>query len=350
MKKMSLADKLAKKSCNSPQFQQSWAVHLQAFGPILEPAFVENYQARVHLCAALNFLSNKNLPHVLTQLKALQKFCSTDEDKTAFLYFLGLYYEMSGDQEHMVEMYTAANEYGHRFYLPYMKVAKFFLDHHIYDRAEENYRSAISCFSATGPDSQDKRLMGSAYTNLATCLTMMHRYDEAEAALATSRSLYPDAPGRAAPEALLHAIRGDAASVDASLAILETHAPDAVASIRESAGRILAREDPLFFPILVEAETVAAFWSWFASYSPQLLDRLNRQAYEEALTPVAQQLLAAFPFLEEIPNISIGSNEQGYVLILQDLYAAAVAHAYEVLLENCPEEIKASWQFDIVHY
>lgn len=51
MKKQTLADKLAQKSFNSPKFQESWAVHMQAFGPILEPAFAEDYQARVHLTA-----------------------------------------------------------------------------------------------------------------------------------------------------------------------------------------------------------------------------------------------------------------------------------------------------------
>ncbi len=350
MKKLSLADKLALKSYNSPQFQQSWNIHMQAFGPILELAFQENYQARVHLCAALNLLSSRNLSQALAKLKGLQKFCSTDPDKTAFLYFLGLYFEIAGDQERMLEMYTAANEYEHGFYLPYMKAAKFFLDQHIYDRAAENYRSAIGCFAASGPDDREKLLLGSAYTNLATCLTMMHRYEEAEAALVTSRSLHPDAPGRTAPEALLHAIRGDSAQVDACLAVLEAHAPDAVASIRESTQRILAKEDPLFFPIPVEEKTLAAFWNWFAGYSSQLLDGLQKQAYEQALTPVAHQLLAAFPFLEEIPNVSLGRNDQGYVLILQDLYAAAVTNAYERLLAACPEEIQANWQFDIVHY
>ena len=61
MKKLSFADKLARKSFESAKFQQSWQVHYQAFGPILEPAFVENYQAKIHLTAALNFISNRNL-------------------------------------------------------------------------------------------------------------------------------------------------------------------------------------------------------------------------------------------------------------------------------------------------
>lgn len=45
MKKEALADKLARKSFESAAFQQSWQVHMRAFGPILEPAFEGNYRA-----------------------------------------------------------------------------------------------------------------------------------------------------------------------------------------------------------------------------------------------------------------------------------------------------------------
>ena len=55
-----IADKLAEKTFHSATFQKSWNVHMQAFGPILQPAFENNYQAKVHLCAALSFMSNRN--------------------------------------------------------------------------------------------------------------------------------------------------------------------------------------------------------------------------------------------------------------------------------------------------
>ena len=38
-------------------FQKSWDTHMEAFGPILGPAFMQNFEARVHLTAALNSLS-----------------------------------------------------------------------------------------------------------------------------------------------------------------------------------------------------------------------------------------------------------------------------------------------------
>ena len=68
----------------------------------------------------------------------------------------------------------------------------------LYLRGFRNYEEASVSFAPginliCGPNAQGKMILGSAYANLATCLTMMHRYDEAEGALATSRQLYPDA-------------------------------------------------------------------------------------------------------------------------------------------------------------
>jgi len=349
MKKESFADKIARKSFESSQFQQSWQVHMQAFGPILEHAFEGNYQARIHLTAALNHISSRNLAQGLAKLKLIQKDCITDADKTAFLFFMGVYSEMAGNTEQMIAFYTYANEYGHRFYMPYMKVGKFYLDHHDYGPAFENYQAAIACFSATGLDEKDKLILGSAYTNLASCLTMMHRYDEAEEALSTSRSLYPDAPGRAAVEAVLHALHGDREQVDACLNTLKAHVPAAVDSIRESTEKILEKKDPLFFPFPIPAEKVTAFWDWFRGYSPELIGRLDKEEYESALTPIGETLLAHFPFLEEPLVPGVGRNEKGYVLELRDCYAVAVVALFETLLAACPEEITETWQFAVVH-
>lgn len=349
MKKESLADKLARKTYESPAFQQSWQVHTQAFGPILEPAFAEDYQARVHLCAGLNHISKHQIPQGLATISKLDKYVQTDADKCAYAFFLGLCCEMSGKQDQMVALYTMANQFGHKLYLPYMKVAKFYLSCCMYEKAEANYRSAIGCFTGTGLSAQDRIILGSAYGNLASCLLQMHRYEEAEEALNTSRSLQPEAPGRAAIEAPLYALRGEAEKVQECLEILKTHAPAVRDALKESTDRILAKTDPLFFPQQLDEGKIAAFWAWFGDYADNLKGLLETEDYEKALTPVAEKLLETFPFLEEKPNVALGRNEQGWVLRLQDLYFVAIMEAYEKLLAACPEEIRAEWQFDVAH-
>ena len=170
-----------------------------------------------------------------------------------------------------------------------------------------------------------------------------------EEALNTSRSLQPVAPGRAAIEAPLYALRGEAEKVNACLETLKAHAPAAVQALQETTDRILAKTDPLFFPQQLDEEKIAAFWDWFGDYEDTLKGLLSQEDYEEALTPVGEKLLETFPFLEEIPNVALGKNEQGWVIRLQDLYAVAVMDAYEKLLEACPQYLKDAWQFDVAH-
>ena len=349
MKKQSLADKMAQKSFFSDQFQKSWQVHKKAFGPILEPAFSENYQAKVHLCAALNHISTRALPQALLKLKQLEKHLNTDADKAAFLFFLGLYCETAGQKEQMAALYTNANSFGHRFYLPYLKVAKYAMDTHDYDKAETNYRAAIACFQATGLSEQDKPLLGSAHTNLASCLTMMHRYEEADAALETSRSLYPNAPGRAAVEATLFAVRGDREQALARLEALKAFSPQGYDLIKEGIDKILSGTDPMFFPAAVEEDRIHAFWGWFAETSDDLKAKLDREEYDSVISLVANKLLETFPFLEEPPYVALGRNDAGYVLEWKDLYAVGIMDAYQKLLDACPEDISARWQFSVIH-
>lgn len=350
MAKESFAEKMARKTFFSAPFQKSWGVHMQAFGPILKPAFAEDYQSRVHLAAALNAISNRNLAVGLAKLKSLESACVTDADRTAFYFFMGVLCEMAGNQEQMLACYSQANSFGHKFYMPYLKVGQLYLSCNICDQAEENFRAAIKCFDGDGPNAQGKLILGSAYANLATCLTMMHRYDEAEAALATSRQLYPDAPGRAAPEATLCAIRGDVAGVEQCLAALKAHTPDAYDSLKQSTDRILAGTDPFFFAVPVDEEKIAAFWQWFASYEAELTEKLSRQEYDTAMAPVAEHLLETFPFLEQPPYTGLGQNKAGnYVIELKDMYATGIIHAYEKLLAACPAEISSQWQFVVIH-
>ena len=349
MAKESLASKMARKALSRGDVQQSWQVHTQAFGPILEPAFTDNSQARVHLTAALNMISARNPAAALIKLKALQKAVVTTEDRAALLFCFGLWAESMGNQEQMVAYYTHANQCGHKFYLPYLKIAKFCLANRMYAEAEDHFRKAIACFEAAALSDGDKIILGSAWANLATCLTMLHCYEDAWTALANSEALCPEAPGRAAAAAVLHALKGDEAQAEACVATLETHSPEAAGPVRQSVSKILAKTDPLFFPVPVDAEKIAAFWQWFASYEGDMKRLLDRQKYDDGLTPVAKQLLETFPFLENIPNVGLGKNDRGYVVELKDYYAVGIVDAYQQLTAACPEAIKANWQFVIAH-
>lgn len=349
MKKESFADKMARKAFEKDDVKKSWEIHTRAFGPILEPAFAQNLQARIHLTAALNMISSRNPAGALLKLKALQKSVRNDADKAALLFCFGLYAEMTGSQEQMLAYYSMANQCGHKFYLPYLKVAKFYLNGRMCREAEAHFRKTIDCFAAVGLSDADKVILGSAYANLASCLTMQHRYEEAHAALDNSAAICPDGAGRAAVEAVLHALDGDADKVAQCLEALKPQGAEAVAAVKKNTDGILARTDPMFFAVPVEDGKIVAFWQWFAGYEAEMKKLLDKEKYDDGLTPVAKQLLICFPFLEEIPNVGLGKNAKGYVVELKDYYAVGIVAAYEKLIAACPAEIGEKWQFVIAH-
>lgn len=347
MKKETIADKMAKKAFLSDDFQRQWAVHMAAFGPILGPAFPEDYPSRVHLLAALNHLSRRDVRNGLKKLEQLREKCVTNADRAAWLFFMGLGCELAGAEEQMLACYRSAGEYGHRFYMPYLKLAKFFQQGCLYDRAEENYRTAIGCFDGTGLSDGDRRILGSAYTGLATTLTMMHRYEEAAAALESSRQLWPEAPGRSAAEAVLWAVRGEREQTEACLAILRDHAPEVYPSVADMAGRILDGSEPLFCPVDVEEDKIGAFWQWFLENRDALEGQLEREEYPEDLSGRLNDL---FPFGQRELEPEFLREETGAIrMLLPDYYAVALTRGYEQLLEKCPEELREDWIFETVH-
>ena len=341
-------DKKAQKLLNDPQFQKNWASHMKSFGPILKDAFAEDPQARVTLCAALTHIIAKKQPQALLKLNSLQKQLVTDADKAAFFFAMGLFCEYAGKFDEMAALYNQANDLNHSFYLPYLKAGKYALDTQDYDAAEKNYRSALRCFPAI-PSEQQKQLLASAHTNLASSLIMMHRYEEADTALEASRKTMPLFPGRFAPEAISHALRGQTPQMLTALESLKSMAPFAYDSIKKSTDRILAHTEPQFFRLPVEEERISGFWRWFQAEEADLKKQLDKQEYDAVMTAVGNRLLEAFPFLEQRPPVSIGKNQQGYVILLKDRYAVGIGSAYGRLTDLCPEEIRSCWLFDIVH-
>ncbi len=189
------------------ELARSWEIHRQAFGPILEPAFTENPQVRVILINALNHISTRKIKRGMELLEELRAFCIYDDDKAVWAFCVGLAFEMVGAKDKMLKWYAEAGTYGHRFYLPYLKLAKAAHGEAQFEKAKEYYEEGIACLLEM-PEKEDV-ILGSAYTNLTSCLTMLHAYKEAETAWKTAQN-YPLQAGAAATGAILYAAMRDA--------------------------------------------------------------------------------------------------------------------------------------------
>lgn len=342
MAKESFAEKMARKAFEKPEVQQSWQVHMAAFGPVLEHAFEQDYQARIHLIAALNHLSRREVSQAHQKLEQLRKRLANDADHLAWTFFKGLCFEFGGDTEYMLLCYTTVTEHGLKFYMPYIKLAKFYQKGHLYDRAEKQYLGAIACFDGTGLGPQEKLILGSAYAGAATCRTMMHQYAEAEKLLSVSRQLWSDGPGRSAVEAVLYAALNHREKVEAALEVLKNHAPQAYEEIKQTATKILAGEEPMFAPVTVDREKLSEFWSWFAESETMLLD-----ADEECTDLISSKLNETFPVGEG--ELEVARDEQG-TLYLQHVFSVALEDGFRKLLACAPSDLTENWHFEIVPY
>lgn len=225
--------------------QHSWEVHRQAFGPILEPAFVENQQVRILLINALNHISRREVKRGMEILKEIHPYCIYDEDKAAWAFFVGLCFEMGGAQKQMLEWYEKAGEVGHRFYLPYLKLAKAAHGARQFEKAKGHYVTAIACLQEMPERDKDAVILGSAYTNLTSCLTMLHQYTEAEKAWKSAQQ-YPAQPGADATAAILYAAMGDTEKTAQHIEQLQSKFPAWVAQTQEMTQQILRGTHPAF--------------------------------------------------------------------------------------------------------
>ena len=225
--------------------RQSWETHRQAFGPILEPAFVENQQVRILLTNALNHISRREVKRGMEILKEIHPHCIYDEDKAAWAFFVGLCFEMGGAREQMLEWYEKAGEIGHRFYLPYLKLAKAAHTAAQFEKAKGYYKTAIDCLLEMSENDKDGIILGSAYTNLTSCLTMLHQYSEAEKAWNTAQQ-YPAQPGADATAAILYAAMGDGEKTGKYINRLKETFPAWVAQTQQMTEQILNGTHPAF--------------------------------------------------------------------------------------------------------
>lgn len=225
--------------------QQSWETHRQAFGPILEPAFAENQQVRIILINALNHLSRREVKRGMELLKEIHPYCIYDEDKAAWAFFVGLGFEMGGAQKQMLEWYEKAGEIGHRFYLPYLKLAKAAHSAGQFERAKAYYKTAIDCLLEMSENDRDEVILGSAYTNLTSCLTMLHQYPEAEKAWKMAQQ-YPAQPGADATAAILYAAMDNAEKTAEHLSSLKEKYPVWVTQTQQMTQQILRGTHPAF--------------------------------------------------------------------------------------------------------
>lgn len=329
---------MAENTYYSNVFQKKWSVHMQAFGEILKYAFVENYEARIHLCAALDYISRQETKKGHDKLELVHTYCKTDNDEAAWLFCMGLCYEMAGRKEDMHQFYQQANDYGHHFYLPYLKVAKNAHEDAAFDIAERNYKEAIRCLWQLQGNQQSKMILASVYTNLTSCLTMMHRYSEAEENLDLSKVILSEQAGRISAEAVLYAAMQEKEKLTEPLEQLKKENLALYMVTKEMTDRIMSGEHPHFSKQEINPILYVNFWNWF--YKRQ--EKLKEEDIQKKINKI-------FTFMQRTCEVELVCDEARGKIIFYDYYVIALYAGYQELIKMCPEALKEKWDFEIEH-
>ena len=313
-------------------FLKAWDFYKRLYGPIMEPAFKTDEQARLKLIYALNRMHGKQLNEAIAHLEDIRERCCYNEDWAAWSFFVGLCFDMAGDTEHMLHCYNACISYEPAFYMPYLKAAV--AEHHAadFEAAAEHYCLCLERLSENPdvPGWEEKQAV--AYSSLISCLTMMHRYSEAERLFKQAGVGSADF---AAVGAVLYAAMGNRPKANVQLARVEIQDEEQAAHVRSLVDEILEGKDAHFHPLPVDDEKIAAFWQHFES-----AEGVNTEE-------LAQQLADLFPFLERAVEIELKPEEKK--IIFRDRFAMSLQYGYGKLLAACPQSIKASWSFAVEH-
>lgn len=194
------------------------------------------------------------------------------------------------------------------------------------------------------------RLLGSTLTNAASCMTYMHRYEDAEAALKQARATGP-VPRIEAVEAVLLAAMDREEELEACLVTLaEANDPD-YDRIRDLVQDIMDGREPHFCPQPVNEEAITAFWQWFADNEAALLTLYNQRDEElpEAFTEqLAAHLEPCLPFRHA--PVEFGTTEDEGVpelFFFTDVYNRSLAEGMSILCAACPADLASRWTFTV---
>ncbi len=190
-------------------------------------------------------------------------------------------------------------------------------------------------------------MLSSVYTNYASCLTMMHLYDEAEEALRKSIDILPEHPGRAVTEAILAAAEGDKDRAYRCADIVADQLPQLYETTKHMVDEILEGRHPQFSEIPLERERIDAFWEWFVSSEDHLLNMLKTKEYDAVFQSVQPKLKELFPFMKRDLDFGIEPGEGAYIITFADYHMTSLEKGYKELIDTEPEHLSEHWEFGI---
>ena len=329
------------------QMNPVWDIYTNTYGTWMENAFQNQKKAKKEFLSVLDFLHNndpKSAVQILdTELKAL---CKTEEDKTAWLFFMGLAHETMEQYAKAFLYFTSAAEYEQEIPAIYQKSADCAYRECLFGVAECNYQKAILLLKK-GND-RDSSSLTILYASLASCFTMTHEYEKAEEALRyVEKSNFPAQEAQCA-RVLLYAALGEYEKAEE---ILKKKKLRDSQRLQKQIDSIRSGTNDQFSTFFVENIEIKSFWKWFSDRLETYLTILDKNQTEEIskmTSEISMRLKKVFPFTKRTITVSAYKNET-YCFFVSDFYAKALSDGLTDMLEKIPEKVKESVRWIKIH-
>jgi tetratricopeptide (TPR) repeat protein len=327
---------------SSAKIGAEWDSYTKTYGNWMANAFPNQKKVKEQFISALDSL-HKNYPKDAVQIldSELKSSCQTDEEKTVWLFFMGLAHKAMEQYAKALLYFTSASEYETKSPVIYQNLADCAYKENLFGFAESNYLEAIPLYEKE--KNKEISILAALYANLASCYIMMHDNQSAEEMLARAEKADQQTAEVQKARTLLYAVSGEHEKATVSLKnLLKMKGVREDLELTRQMDDIRSGTSAQFSTIFVENFDIKSFWRWFSTRLEAYLSILDSDQTDEIskmTLEISLRLKKLFPFVPFDITVSAYKN-QNYSIFISDFYAQALSDGLDALFAAMPEKIK----------
>lgn len=348
------ANLLLKSRKISDGFDRAWSMHSRMFGDIMEPAFTEDAASRLELVSALNLMSGGKHTAGARKLERLFDACRSDEDLAALNFFMGVCCEKMGLIDMAAAYYGESARREPEFYMVYLMLAKCLHTRRHYEAAANAYFKTLDAILSRPkkdevPAVREEPLLGSVHGNLASCLIMMRRYDDAEFELYEAQRYDYAPPQMLVTWATLYAATGRRAKAAEKMSELRKISPELESASALSIREIIEQKNSHFAPRVIDSEKLSGFWDWFCENAEKLKALAFGMPSQDLMRETYEQVSGIFDAVVEKPGFELGRDGDKARMSFFDNYNLTFELWLDRLVDTAPHSLRSDWSFYSIH-
>ena len=322
--------------------------HAKVFGEIFSCAFTENQEGQIHLTAALINISQRNFEAAMLKLDILESISISDYDRAVVNYFIGLNYELLGNEDKMNEYYgnLIASSVSFVFPLtfhPYYRTAKFAQRDSECSKAIFYYKKALTFYDGVADlNSKNKYAISQIIYDVATLYLYMHKYDECEKFLALS-STYDNSENqqRIYVTAILYAAQG---KINESRNLLTVMSSFFRMNCEPMIEAISAKNDPHYCVVEQDKSAYTNFWNNLIENKSNFEKLIISGEYLDVQKTVSDLLSTTLSFMKRQIACRVASSDNMITVYCKNYYVKTLIEELKSLFEIKPDELN-NWRF-----